>query len=101
MELEEGDRVITYGNSHKFHEHLVADLISSYFFQRLSTGDQEVAGSSTTHGYVLGSLRLVNDYFRQQANKLKGCIADGDLRLNAIMPAYMHHNIMPPEPPSV
>ena len=91
MELGEGDKVITYGNSHTFHEHSVADLISSCFFHGLCRGDQQVAGSSArTYGPLLGDIRLKNDYFEQLANKLQGCITDGDLRLAAIMPACLY-----------
>lgn len=100
MELQEGDRVITYANSHGLHEHLAADLISSFLVYKRSGSDQQVAESSTTYTTVNSRLRLKNNYFEPLTDKLEGCIEDGDLRLAAIMPAFMHYNRMPPKPSS-
>ena len=99
MQLEENAVIITYGNSHRLHEHLVADLVSSYLLRELAHGDQQVARSSTTHGARLGKSRLRNSYFDSLVDKLEDCIEDPDLRLAAIIPAYMHYDMVPDEPP--
>lgn len=98
MQLEEDDVIITYGNSHEFCEHLAVDLVSAYLLGGLRVGDPQVAASSTRHCDRLGRVRLANDFFERLSSKLKECITDNDLRLAAIIPAYMHYDIMPFEP---
>ena len=98
MQLEEDDVIITYSNSHRFYEHLIVDVVSAYLLEGLPLDDPQVAASTTRHASRLGRVRLVNDYFERLSNKLKECIIDDDLSLAAIIPAYIHRDMMPVEP---
>ena len=98
MQLEEDDVIIAYGNSHRFYQQLIVDVVSTYLLDGLYHGDPQVAASTTTHTNRLGRDRLVNDYFDRLSDKLKECIIDDDLSLAAIIPAYIHRDMMPVEP---
>ena len=104
MELEfeddkHGDVIITYGNKHTLYEHLVVNLVSTCYLANLSHVGQQLIESSTRHDCSLGRVRLKNDYFGRLASELEDCIQDDDLRLAAIIPAYLEKSIIPPDAP--
>ncbi len=107
MALENDDIVITNNNSHYFYEHLAVDLISNYFLQTLSNPQylpkirEKVEQGSNFQDIRRTTPIIKNTFFESLVTSLNqsGCLSQdaGDLPWVAIVPAFIHHNIMPQE----